>query len=338
MTTLSGAAGSAPLVDQALIGGGHPCTLRLAQRNRNPSVPSAPRADRLPRPPAPRRRRDARRGVLHGRQRRALPHGRRGARDHRAGRRRAHPPLHPVARHLAAPVVAEAGRATTSTPTASSCARRPTCGSASRPTSWPAARTASRNFLDAREWDYVVGSVHFIARRGGRHGGLQRVGPRRVGREGLEALLRDGRRGGPHRACSTSWPTPTWSRCGAATRRCRAATCAATTSRPSRASSTAAWPSRSRPPGCASRSARSTRRAASSRRRSAPGCRSRSRATPTCPTSSASATSDALELLEQVGVTRALRVRGPRAAARAGRLMRTGHRHRHPPLRATGGR
>ena len=55
------------------------------------------------------------------------------------------------------------------------------------------------NFLDAREWDYVVGSVHFMRQRGGRHGGLQRVGARRVGGEGVEALLRDGRRGGPHR-------------------------------------------------------------------------------------------------------------------------------------------
>ena len=35
------------------------------------------------------------------------------------------------------------GRATTSTTTAPSCARRPTCGSASRPTTWPGARTAS---------------------------------------------------------------------------------------------------------------------------------------------------------------------------------------------------
>ena len=40
-----------------------------------------------------------------------------------------------------APLVPALGRTTTSTPTAPSCARRPTCGSASRPTSCPGART-----------------------------------------------------------------------------------------------------------------------------------------------------------------------------------------------------
>ena len=37
---------------------------------------------------------------------------------------------------------------------------------ASRPTGSPAARTAWRALLEAREWDYVVGSVHFLRDRG----------------------------------------------------------------------------------------------------------------------------------------------------------------------------
>ena len=75
-----------------------------------------------------------------------------------------------------------------------------------------------QNLLDAREWDYVVGSVHFLRdeavdvhgepdwadvghlARGGPGTGVERRTSRRSAR-------------GPARGCSTSWPTRTWSRC-----------------------------------------------------------------------------------------------------------------------------
>ena len=66
------------------------------------------------------------------------------------------------------------------------------------------------NLLEAHEWDYVVGSVHFL-----RDDAVDMRGDWDVWRttgdpgQGLEALLRDARRGGAQRACSTSSPTPT---------------------------------------------------------------------------------------------------------------------------------
>ena len=81
--------------------------------------------------------------------------------------------------------------------------------------------------------------------------------PERVWRRYFETA----RRGGAHAACSTSWPTPTWSRSGATER-----------PRPDGdlrrfyelamegIAESRTWRSRSRPPGCASRSARSTPR------------------------------------------------------------------------------
>ena len=53
-------------------------------------------------------------------------------------------------------------------------------------------------FLDGRDWDYVVGSVHFVARRRGRPRGARlgaRLGPGRPARPDLGALLRDARGG-----------------------------------------------------------------------------------------------------------------------------------------------
>ena len=183
---------------------------RARARGRGAHVGSPRRADRLPRPPPPRRRRHARRGVLHGGQRRALPRGGGGAGDQRAGRRRAHPSLHPVARHLAAPVVAASGRATTSTTTAPSCARRPTCGSASRPTSSPAARTGSRtSSMPASGTTSSAPCTSSPTRRStwttvsvwGRGQSAEKVWKRYF--ETVGEAARD-------RACSTSWPTPTW--------------------------------------------------------------------------------------------------------------------------------
>ena len=65
--------------------------------------------------------------------------------------------------------------------------------------------------------------------------------------------------------CSTSSPTPTWSRSGGGPARCRSATRASTTSRRSRPSARPESPSRCRPRGCESPWASSTRRPPSRR-------------------------------------------------------------------------
>ena len=158
------------------------------------------------------------------------------------------------------------------------------------------------NFLDARDWDYVVGSVHFVADEAvdmdewsvwarGRS-------PEKVWRRYFETVG-EAARTGMFDIMAHPDLVKVWGRRRAGA---RAATCAATTSRRSRASSRAASRSRSRPPGCASRWGRSTRPAASSRRRSAPGCRSRSRATRTPDQLGYRYERGAVELLEQVGV------------------------------------
>ncbi len=102
------------------------------------------------------------RGVLHRGQRRALPGDGRGARDRRARRLRARPPLLPGARDLAPPLVGRERRRRRRRLLRVRRARRPTCGSGSRWTSCPAARTGSPTSSTAREWDYVIGSVHFL--------------------------------------------------------------------------------------------------------------------------------------------------------------------------------
>ena len=137
--------------------------LRVAMRAFSHCL-NAPRADRLPRPPAPRRRRgDAGRALLHRRQRRALPRRsptERGIEE--LGRRRARLPLHPGARRLAARAVAPTRRATTSTPTAPSCARRPTSSSGIEADFIPGREDRMAELLAGRDFDYVVGSIHFV--------------------------------------------------------------------------------------------------------------------------------------------------------------------------------
>ena len=168
----------------------------------------------------------------------------------------------------------------------------------------PGAEERTAAMLEARDFDYVVGSVHFIGE-----------GDAAVDHDGFdvwEARTPPPRRSGPATsststaapapASSTSSPTPTWSRSGAASGRCRRATCAASTSPPSRRSWRAARRSSSRPRACASRSASSTRRAPSPSCWSRPGCRSRSPPTPTCPSRSASATTQAIAFLDELGV------------------------------------
>ena len=196
---------------------------------------------------------------------------------------RARLPLHRRARRLGAPVLAASTRSTTSTPTASSCARRPTCGSASRRTSSPAARTgwptcstaASGTTWSARSTSCAT------ARSTPRTTTIW--GARRVAREGLAALLRDARRGRPLRAVRHHRPPRPGEGLGRRARRGPRATCAATTSRPSRRSPSPASPSRSRPP-----AAQAGRRDLPGARRSwrwssTPAARSRCPATPTSP-------------------------------------------------------
>ena len=201
--------------------------------------------------------------LLHRRERRALPGGRRRRRDRRARHLRAHPPLPPGARRLAPSLLGRAGprrpRRLLRVPR-----RRRRCASGSRPTTSPAPRTRIGELLAGRRFDYVVGSVHFIGDGAVDHDGYDVW---EIEGEDAESvwtpLLRPPRATPPARASSTSSPTPTWSRSGARTGRPRRATCGASTSPRSRRSPSPASPSRSRPRGCASRSARSTRRAAS---------------------------------------------------------------------------
>ena len=176
----------------------------------------------------------------------------------------------PGARPLAPPVLGGAG------------ARRPRrllrvrrarrrCGSGSSATSSPAPRTAPRRC--SRRATSTTSSARSTssATRAVDHEGWDVWERERRPRRGLAPLLRGARRVRPLAASSTSSPTPTWSRSGAAPGRCPSATRASTTSRRSRRSPRAGSRSRSRPPGCASRSARSTRRRPSPRCASRPG-------------------------------------------------------------------
>ena len=174
------------------------------------------------------------------------------------------------------------------------------------------------NLLDGHDWDYVVGSVHFLGddavdcdERATTSGLRARIAPTT---SGSATSRRSPRRRAP--ACSTSSPTRTSSRSGAARARRRTATCAATTSRRSRRS-----PRR----GVGDRGL--DRRAAQAGRRDLPGAgvpgdggrrghaRSRCPATRTCPTHLGFGYEEAVELLDDLGVHRARRLR---AAASAG--------------------
>ncbi len=127
--------------------------------------PPAPDADRLPRAPAARRRRDRRGKVLHGRERPRAT----ARRPASAGSPSSAWPSTSTGSRSASTSGSTRGgcatRSTTSTSTASSSARRPTSSSVSRPTSCPGAEDRTAELLDAREWDYVVGSIHFLRDR-----------------------------------------------------------------------------------------------------------------------------------------------------------------------------
>ena len=118
------------------------------------------------------------------------------------------------------------------------------------------------SLLDAREWDYVVGSVHFLRDEAvdmrGSDWDVWRSGdPEKVWRRYFETLGEAARTG------HVRHPRPPRPREGLGRRRarCPTATCAASTSWRWTASRSRTWRSRCPRRGCASRWARSTRRA-----------------------------------------------------------------------------
>ena len=121
--------------------------------------------------------------VLHRRQRRALPRGGERARDRRARGLRARLPLPQALERLAPPVLARIRARRPRRILRRSCARRPTCGWASRPTSSPAPRIARRTCSSARDFDYVVGSVHFLGDHAVDMERLRRLGAARAAAE-----------------------------------------------------------------------------------------------------------------------------------------------------------
>ena len=268
----------------------------------------------------PRRRRAA----LHRRERRPLPDGGHRARDRGARRLRAHLPLLRRAGRLGAPVLAPQARRRPRR-LLRVRARRDRPAARHRGRLRAGARGPHGELLDAREWDYVVGSVHFLREGAVDHDDYDVWDSAPRPRPGLAALLRDGwarrRARGMFDILAHPDLVKMWGRRGPGPR----ATCAATTTWPWSGSPRPASRSRCRPPGCASRWARSTRRGRSWRWCSTPATRSRCPPTPTRPTTSAPATSRRVELLGDHGVDRDRRVRGARAADGADRMSaRTG--------------
>ena len=243
-------------------------------------------------------------------------------RDRGARRLRARLPLHARRSSSGATRSGRARRATTSTPTASSCARR-RCGSASRATSSPAPRTASRTCSRrATSTTWSARSTSSASDAVDHDGWDVWDGQRRPGR-GLAPLLRVARRVRPLAACSTSSPTPTWSRSGARPARCPSATCASSTSPRSRRSPRAGSRSRSRPPGCASRSARSTRRRGFAEMCVEAGADFALSSDAHLPEQVGFGYDRALEFLDELGVERDLRLRAAPAPPRAARQPRS---------------
>ncbi len=140
-----------------------------------PWVTWCPDADRLPPAPAPRRARDDGGALLHGGERRALPRGRGGRRDRGAGRLRARLPLRPGARRCGAiPFWEEQARddldAYCEFVRGAGLRLGVECDFV------PGAEERTAELLAAREFDYVVGSVHFVGEKRGRPRGLGRLG------------------------------------------------------------------------------------------------------------------------------------------------------------------
>ena len=253
------------------------------------------------------------------------------------GRRRARPPLRPVARGLGPRVVARPGASTTSTPTAPSCARRPTCGWASRPTSSPGPRgphghPARRPRVGLRR---RLGALPRRRTRSTTTAGTSGTATPTPSRSGGATSRRSARRRAA--GCSTSSPTRTSSRSGAREsprpdgdlrRFYELAMDGIAESRHRR--------SRSPRPACASRSASSTPTRRSWRCASTPAARSRCPATRTCPSTWASATTRRWSCSTRVGVTELCVFEGrERRLEPIGGVSPDRHRLRLAPARRT---
>ena len=100
--------------------------------------------------------------LLHAGERRALPRAARGAGDRRA---RASPNTSTASARRSSSGATRSGSATRVDDIddyCGSCARRPTCGSGIEADFVAGAEDRTANLLEARDFDYVVGSVHFI--------------------------------------------------------------------------------------------------------------------------------------------------------------------------------
>ena len=193
------------------------------------------------------------------RQRRALSRGRRRARHRGAGRGRARAPLQQALDVWQHPFWKESARRRPRRVRRVRARARPTCKLGIEADFVPGREDRMAALLDEHEWDYVVGSVHFLRDEARRHarrlGRLADLGdPDKVWARYFETLGEAARTGMfdilAHPDLVKVWGTG----------RRRTATCAGSTSSRWRASRSRTWRSRCPPRGCASRSARSTRR------------------------------------------------------------------------------
>ena len=261
--------------------------------------------------------------VLHRRQRRALPRGGRRARDRRARRRRAHLPLH--ARRSTSGSTRCGARAptTTSTRYCEFVRERDRPAARHRGRLHPRPRGAAcATLLEARDWDYVVGSIHFLRDGALDYARLRRLEPRArrpttVWRRYFEPARRGGRAAGMFDILAHPDLVKHW---GERAPAARAATCASTTTwrwrgSPSRASPIEVSTAGLRKPVGEIYPDRAFLEMVP--RRGLPGRPVQRR--PRRPTSSATATTRRSSCSSGLGVDRDRRLRAPRAAPGADR-------------------
>ena len=285
--------------------GSRRATSRSRRRLRPRDRGARPVLTELPRPPAPGRPGrpgDVRRAGLHGRERRALPDRGQRARDRGARRLRAHLPLLRRPGRLAAPVLALAGgRRPRRLLRVRARRDRPAAGDRGR-LRGRARRTAWPSLLDGYEWDYVVGSVHFIRDGAVDHEDFDVWDSARDPDQVWRRYFEIAGRGGAQRHVRHPRPPRPGQDVGAATARGPTATCAGTTTWRWRGSRSRASRSRCPPRGCASRWASSTRRGRSWRWCSTPATRSRCPRDAHAPDHLGAGYEQAVELLGDLGV------------------------------------
>ena len=169
----------------------------------------------------------------------------------------------------------------------------------------PGAEERTSALLEARDFDYVVGSVHFVGEGDAAvdHDGFDVWDGRRRRRRDLDAATSRPSADAPAPASSTSSPTPTWSRSGAGARPLPEGDLRRFYEPAVEAIVEGGVGGRALHRGAAQAGRRALpgarlRRADASR----PGCPSRSPPMPTCPSRSASATTRAVAFLDDLGV------------------------------------